>query len=213
MGKQKTSAEEIEKIVYLRRRGYSLPEIKNITGKAQTTIFRYIKDVKILPEYISEWAGKRGGSRKRKNLKVKKALEEGINYVNILSDREKLFIFCALYWAEGSKKDFGLSNTDPEMIKVLVTVLKDVIGIKPDRIRISLRIYEDLDRNKCLNYWSHIVDIPRDKFVNVNILKGKKHGKLEYGMCRVRIIKGGDILKKVNGINKAIFRLFDVPIA
>lgn len=212
MAKQKTSRTEIERIVYLRQRGFSLPEIKRMTGKAQTTIFRYIKDVKILPEYISEWAGKRGGSIKRKRIKEELAFEEGIKFVGELSDREKLLFLCALYWAEGSKKDFGLSNTDPGLIKIFVKILKEVLNINIARLRVSIRIYEDLNREECLDYWSKIVDIPKDKFVNVNVLPGKKKGKLKYGMCRIRISRGGDILKKINGINKAIEKLY-APIA
>lgn len=212
MAKQKTSRTEIERIVYLRQRGFSLSEIKRMTGKAQTTIFRYIKDVKILPEYISEWAGKRGGSIKRKRIKEKLAFEEGIKFVGKLSDREKLLFLCALYWAEGSKKDFGLSNTDPGLIKIFVKILKEVLNINIARLRVSIRIYEDLNREECLDYWSKIVDIPKDKFVNVNVLPGKKKGKLKYGMCRIRISRGGDILKKINGINKAIEKLY-APIA
>lgn len=38
----------------------------------------------------------------------------------------------------------------------------------------------------------------------VHVLNGKKIGKLQYGMCRVRIKKGGVLLKKIVGLNKAV---------
>ena len=97
MGKQKTVKAEIDKINYLRQHGHSLPEISQMTNVSRTTVYRYIKDVKILPEYISEWVGKRGGSIKRKQVKEKFALEEGIKFVRELSDKDKLLILCALY--------------------------------------------------------------------------------------------------------------------
>ncbi|OGG14124.1 hypothetical protein A2773_05230 [Candidatus Gottesmanbacteria bacterium RIFCSPHIGHO2_01_FULL_39_10] len=201
-----------EKIVYLRKHGYSLPEISILTKIPKTTAFRYLQGVQVLPEYRTAWLGKRGGSRKRMYLKEKAAYEEGVKFVQSLSIRDKLLFLSALYWAEGSKKDFGLSNTDPDLIKVFVSILRDVLGISVHALRVSVRIYEDLDKEKCLDFWSNIVGIPKEKFVNVNILKGKKKGKLEYGMCRVRILKGGDILKKIKGINRAVKENF-APIA
>jgi hypothetical protein len=34
------------------------------------------------------------------------------------------------------------------------------------------------------------LNLPVSQIRSVNILKGKKVGKLEYGMCRVRVTKG-----------------------
>jgi restriction system protein len=47
-----------------------------------------------------------------------------------------------------------------------------------------------------------------EKFVNVNVLRGKKKGKLKYGMCRVRILKGGDMLKYMRALNNRIVNIF-----
>lgn len=196
--------ETIEKIRSLRSQGYSLPEISQLVATPKTTVFRYIQGVEILPEYLANWAGKRGGSKKKKLLEERKALEEGKEIVEIPSQKEKLLFIAALYWAEGSKRDFSLSNTDPDLIRLFVNGLRDIFHISDERFRISVRIYEDLDRGKCLSYWSDIVDVPVKHFVGVNILKGKKKGKLAYGMCRVRVTKGGLLLKKLVGINKAM---------
>lgn len=212
MGKPVTSNEKIKRIQSLREHGYSLPEISKITRVSKTTVYRYIKDVQILPDYYSEWLGKRGGSRKRKNLKEKLALEKGKKLVGNLTGKEKVILLSALYWGEGSKKDFGLSNTDADLIRVFIRGLKEVFKINENRIRVSVRIYEDLDKDKSLAYWSKITGIPKEKFINVDVLTGKKKGKLEYGMCRVRVLKGGDLLKKINGIKKAIIESI-APIA
>lgn len=193
-----------EEIRLLRSQGYSLDEISKAIGISRTTILPYIKDVKILPEYLSNWTGKRGGSRKRKLLLEKLAFEEGKNIVGKLSNKERVLFLSALYWAEGSKSDFGLSNTDPELIRLFVNGLRDVFDVTDERLRVSVRIYEDLDPDRCLIFWSDILKIPKEKFVSINVLSGKKKGKLDYGMCRVRLIKGGDLLKKIKGINKAM---------
>lgn len=157
--------------------------------------------------------GKRGGSKKRKLLKLKHAFDEGRKTIGKLSYKEKLLFLSALYWAEGTKKDFALSNTDPDLIRVFVCLVKEILGVNDDRFRISIRLYEDLDQNKSLSFWSKVVNMPKEKFVNINILPGKKNGKLQYGMCRVRITNGGDLLKRIMGVNKAVVELFSAPIA
>ncbi len=200
-----TGIEVIEKIKLLRTQGYSLPEISDAVQIPKSTVFCYIKGVEILPEYIDQWMGKRGGSKKIKILKEQNALKEGKKLVGKLTNKEKMLFISALYWGEGSKGDFGLSNTDPRLIRLFVECLRGVFEIKNERLRVSVRIYEDLDREKCLLFWSEIVGIPKEEFVNVNVLSGKKKGKLEYGMCRVRVTKGADLLKKITGINKAVF--------
>jgi|SRR3989344_3555190 len=198
----------VKKVRFLRNHGFSLPEISREMKIPKTTVFDLVKGVEILPEYLSEWTAKRGGSRRTMLKKIKQAAVEGEKFVSHLTKKEKILILCALYWAEGNKKDFILTNTDPALIRVFIRVLKDTLRLKNDQIRISLRLYEDLDKEKCLNFWSKIVGIPKSKFLTTNILPGKKIGKLEYGMCRVRVVKGGDLLKKVMGINKIIAKRF-----
>lgn len=205
MKKPRLKKEVIEKIKVLRSKGYSIPEISKELNITKTTVFRHVQGVEILPEFIGTWFGKRGGSKKRKLQKEKKALEEATQLIDSLSFKEKILIVSALYWAEGSKKDFGLSNTDPVLIKVFMELLKDVFDVKEQEFRISVRIYEDLDRDNCLRFWSGITGIPVKEFVSVNVLQGKKRGKLLYGMCRIRVVKGGDLLKKIVAINKVVF--------
>lgn len=205
---KRLSAETIERIKKLRGKGWSLPEIQKELKVGHGSIFRYIHGVEILPEYRKIWFSKRGGSIKRKKIAEEKASKEAKKAVSSISLKEKLIFLSALYWGEGSKTDFGLSNTDPELIKVFIKGLEEVFGVTRDRFRISIRIYEDLDKSKCLNYWSHITGVPVDRFVSVNILKGKKAGKLLYGMCRVRITKGGDVLKYMKALKNEIISHF-----
>lgn len=198
----------IEKIKSFRRQGQSLPEISRELNISKTSVHRYIKGVEILPKYRSEWIGKRGGSKNRKRLKELNALMEGEKLVGTLTYKEKLLFLCALYWAEGNKKDFIFTNTDSNLIKTFVNYTRDVLSVHDNDLRISIRVYEDLDKEKCLDFWSNIVNISKEKFLKTYILSGKKKGKLEFGMCRVRVVKGGDLLKRVMGINRAVVSTF-----
>jgi predicted DNA-binding protein YlxM (UPF0122 family) len=202
------SKETIGKIKLLRQRGYSLPEIKREVKASHGSIFRHIQGVKILPEYWKEWHGKQGGSIKRMKIREQIAEKKAKNSIYSLSDKEKMIFLTVLYWGEGSKSDFNLMNTDADLIKIFIKGLREVFNIAKDRFRISIRIYEDLDKQECLKYWSKITGVPAEKFINVDVLHGNKKGKLPYGMCRVRILKGGDMLKYIKALRKQIINLF-----
>ena len=200
--------EKRKKIKTLRRRGYSLPEIAKELKIGKASVFRYIQGVSILPKYFKEWHGKQGGSIKRMKIKEKYAQKQAQKTISQLTEKERVIFLSALYWGEGGKADFNFTNTDPELIKVFINGLQNILGISKDKLRVSIRIYEDLDKKKCLEFWSSTTGVPINKFVSVNILKGKKIGKLSYGMCRIRITKGGDMLKYIKAIYHRVSALF-----
>lgn len=205
---KRISQDLIKRVRSLRKKGWSFNEIKRETLLCSGSVYRYASKVKILPEYKLIWKSKQGGSVLRKKKAEDRAAERASEMIKSISEKEKLIFLSALYWGEGGKGDFNLTNTDPELIKVFVKGLREVLEIKTEDFRVSIRTYEDLDKDKCLCFWSKITGVAKDKFVNVNVLKGKKIGKLEYGMCRLRIKKGGDMLKYLTALRKEITRLF-----
>lgn len=198
----------IKRIITLRKKGYSLPEIQREVKVGYGSVHRYIKGVNILPDHIKTWFGKRGGSIKRMKVRELHANNQAAQIITSLSKKEKMIFLSALYWGEGCKSDFNLMNTDPQLIKVFIQGLQEVFHITKDRFRISIRIYEDLDRKKCLTFWSQVTGISKESFVNIDVIKGKKKGKLAYGMCRVRILKGSDMLKYVSALKNKISSFF-----
>lgn len=205
MAKTPLTKNKINQIVRLRQRGHSLPEIRKVTGHGCGTILKYIKGVKILPEFQELWENKRKSSIFRMNQQKRKATTHAEKLVKNLKTQERILIASCLYWAEGQKRDFSLSNTDPALIKVFVNCLKD-FGIPKENLRVTIRIYEDLNKEKACDFWAKVIEIPKEKILNVNILKGKKEGKLEYGMCRVRVTKGSYLLKLLNAIKNIIIK-------
>ncbi|MDO8486427.1 MAG: hypothetical protein Q7S77_01890, partial [Candidatus Staskawiczbacteria bacterium] len=128
--------------------------------------------------------------------------------IRSITQKNLILIIVSLYWAEGAKKDFSFSNTDPRMIRIFIHVLKKVFGISDNDFKISIRVYEDLDKNECVQYWLKISGLKHElKDISVNELKGSKKGKLKYGMCRVRVKKGGLLLKKFISIISRIDNL------
>ena len=196
MPKQPLSKDYIEKIVQLRKTGHSLSEIQKVTARARTTIFKYIKNVQILPRYLSLWKQKRGGSKHKAFLAWEDSSKKVRELILPVGRKERLLILSSLYWGEGTKSELNLINSDPSLIKVFVTCLGD-LGVKKDQLKITLRIFEDMDKRKVIRFWSSVIGVSPAKITNVNILKGKKVGKLEYGMCRVRVVKSASYFKLI----------------
>ena len=211
MGKAKTSNEEIDYMIRLRQTGHSLPEIKKITGRAKSTVFRYIHPVVVLPEYLSTLKTKQGGSKERS---ARDWVEASLRAELLFQDpvlREKMVMLACLYWAEGSKKEFNLINGDPALIKVFVLCLKS-IGVCGDDLIVSLRLFEDLDKKESIKFWVEILDLSSEHKIYLNILEGKKIGKLKYGLCRVGVRKGGKYFKLIMSVIDLIKKQYNATV-
>lgn len=197
----------ISNIKTLRSFGKSIPEISRICAVSKTTALRHSKNVNILPQYYQSWLDKRKSSIVLSNKNWVIAQSNAEKLIKDINIRDIAIIGAMLYWAEGAKKDFSFCNSDPEMVKLLIYSLKTQFNIPSGDIKISIRLYENLDKNKCIKYWSKIVGFNLDNNVSINVLKGSKKGKLVYGMCRVRVIKGGFFLKSYKSVVRRINRL------
>lgn len=203
MNGKKITQEEINAIIKLRKTGHSFPEIQNIVKRSNGTVFRYAHKVPVLFRYQGILKTKQGGSKAREIRERKNAEEKADKLIVNINTTEKLIIAACLYWGEGTKKDFSISNTDPDLIRTFVACIKEM-GITKKDLRVTVRIYEDLDKKRAISYWAKVVGIPKKQILNINVLKGKKQGKLKYGMCRIRVTKGAPHLKLLHAIIRTI---------
>lgn len=204
MGKLPLPQSIVNKAIHLRKHGYSIPEISRALKISKASSLRYTKNVKILPKFVGRWLARRNASKIMSEKAWSDANKKATNLINNLTSRERKLIASILYWAEGNKSDLSFTNTDPGMISVFMDILRNEFGIKNSDFKISIRIYEDLNIKKCTRFWSEITKINLKNNVSINILNGKKIGKLKYGMCRVRVKKGGLLLKMISAINKQV---------
>lgn len=188
MDKPKTSEKDIAEIIKLRKSGFSLNEIHKRVSQGKTTIFKHIKDVKVDFDLR-----KTGTARKAKRDWEASKITAKTLIGNITMSGEMLILAC-LYWGEGNKDELNLINSDPHLIRIFVNCLLR-LGINKDDLLMSVRIYEDLDPDKVKSFWAKNLGIKKSLIRSTNILKGKKLGKLKYGMCRVRVRKGAGYFK------------------
>ena len=189
------SDQKIKKLKDLRRKGYSINELMAELSMPKTTVWHHIQKVAVDPEYVSVLKAKIGGSRKRreKNLKIAKELaEKMINSPN----REYLIILSMLYWAEGCKKACEFINSDGRMVDLYVKIIVKIFNIPKERITPTIRIFSGMDKTECLNYWSKITRLPKERFF-VRIDDGGTKSRTKYGMCRISIKKGSNTLKLI----------------
>jgi hypothetical protein len=196
MPKPSLSSREINRIKNLRKTGHTLYEIKNLTKKSNGTIWKYIQGVSILPKYQEIWKAKRGGSKARSKKDWKEAQNKASNIIKRISFTEKMLILSCLYWGEGNKTNFDLINSDPSMIKVIISCLKG-LGVLNSELKLSLRLFENIDKKKAVSFWTRTLKLPRGTIQKIDVIKGNKVGKLKYGMCRLRVKKGGKYFKLI----------------
>lgn len=204
MGKAPISTDKIEGIYKLRSHGYSIPEIHEILKLPKSTVLRYSKKVEILSEFKERWLSRRNASKIISERQLVIAQNQAKQLVQGFNKKSWALVAASLYWAEGTKKDFSLTNSDPEMIRVFINILRSTFSVKNEDIKVSIRLYEDLVKEEVIKFWSGIVGFDLTNKVQVTILSGRKVGKLKFGMCRVRVRKSGLLLKTIFAINKLV---------
>lgn len=182
-------ARKREEIIQLRMKGMSIPEISSQTGAAKTTVQRYVQKIVVPVQYAARLRERQGGARERAVALRMNCETEASSLLGELSKRDTFFLLLGLYWGEGTKRDFSIINSDPHLLQAFIVCLKD-LGIDLDRISLSLRIHDDLDSSLAISFWSQTLGIARSRIGKIEIIKGKKKGKLPYGMCRVRVRSG-----------------------
>jgi len=192
------SKEKINKIKAYRMKGYTISDLVDIFKIPKTSIWYYIKDLKLSKEVIQGIKFRQGGSHKRKLERIEIAKEKAEN-LSQSKDWHEAVILAMLYWAEGSKRDFCFTNSDTDMIKLFLKILKKVFKVKKNSLYIVLRITDDMDKDNCLKYWSKKTGISTNNF-KIRTNDGIHKMNSEFGICKVFVKKGRNLLKLVNAI-------------
>jgi hypothetical protein len=205
--------------IRLRLQGKSYSEIqKDLIGIPKSTLSDWLKDL-----VLSESARKRldtrtreksfAGMLKRNKQQTKIAINRKNEILNIsrneiknLSRTELLLVGSALYWAEGykrpkMKKDgheminhpISFTNADPKMLNIFLRFMDEICDTPKEKIKVGVRIFQHLNEEEVLHYWSTTLGIPRSNFTKtyLGISKssaGKRpFNRLPYGVVQIRL--------------------------
>lgn len=187
------SDSKIQYLKKLRKKGYSIESLVKLLGMPKTTVWHHIHSIKLHRKYIEKLRLNQGGSKLRMERDMARAQiearsllegEHGMAYATI----------CSLYWAEGSKGRCEFVNTDGEMIKLYLKIIRTHLRVPEDKIEPVLRIFSNHDPEESLNFWSRTTNIHKSKF-KVLFNDGGTSGRTPFGMCRIVVLKGGYVLK------------------
>lgn len=110
------------------------------------------------------------------------------------SEKELFLAGIFLYWGEGGKTEpslISISNTNPAVLLFTLIWMEKSLKVQKEKIRILLHLYEDMDIQESINYWSTILNIPKQQFIKPYIKKSKRASLDEkgfgHGTCNVRV--------------------------
>ena len=186
---KKISYKKQQKIINLRKSGFSIPEISSVVNISKTTVQRYVRTVIVPERELLLLKVKQGGSKKRAEILRDKVEKEALRAVSSVSDRDSFFLLLGLYWGEGAKKDLSMINSDPLLIQSFLFCLRK-IGVNNERVSVSLRVHKGVSIVRAKTFWASVTNKEIGAIRSVEVIEGKKKGRLQNGMCRVRIRSG-----------------------
>lgn len=221
----------------MRLKGRSYNEINKELGIPKSTLSDWFSKMKLSDKANARlkgrvYQGTLNGLVKRNkaqtHLAQKRAREtqrEAADEVKKFSNYELLLVGAALYWGEGYKKAvvkngkerthhmIGFSNTDPIMIQIFMKFLREVLNIDNSAIKVNVRIFEHINADEAIQYWSNITKLPVENFhapsytVSKSSQGKKPYNQLPYGTIQVRVCdtqKFHQIMGWIEGLKKAI---------
>ena len=202
----------------LRYRGKSIKEIAKETGVSQGTASRWCSSIilssnqRIVLEEkrrkegmraLAPWIAK---NRKIKLDDIQKQNIQGRQDLNKITKRDLFMIGLGLYWGEGYKRgsqEWGFTNSDPEMIRVILRWLSANYNIPTERIIARLTINQRCrsQTEHITNTWVRETNIPLSQFGKPTFISGYNNSKLDdrtyRGTLRIKVRRGTSLRRRI----------------
>ena len=190
----------------LRNNGLSIKDIHKKLGIPLSTLSGWLKDVKLnknqRAKLEKKWRQALVDARvkavlwhnEQKKFRIEQAQTQAKTTLSQIDITDKNILdltLALLYLGEGSKKTLGTSmgNSDPQILKFFITILKYNYAIDNKNIKCELHLRADQDPNKIRKYWSKELHLSIKNFMTISIDE-RTSGKPTYhsykGVCVVR---------------------------
>jgi len=198
-----------QKAFELRLAGKSYNEIAKTLDVSKGSLSLWFKDLKLSRVAQKRLEGKmrfarehglfENNRRRTQAIKIenKKIRQITANEIKPLLKYELLLVGAALYWAEGYNRDtkgkgheICFSNSDPDMVKLFLRFLREIIYVPEDKLRVNIHIYSNIDEKSAINFWSQVTNIPKERFHITQQISRASKGKrpknsLPYGTLKL----------------------------
>lgn len=214
-------------VVRLRKLGQSYREIAKQLDISKNSVSRWCKNLE-LPEIAKKIIEKKTKRTKyfleaynrqkheRVVLENKEIREDFNNRIKPITDYELLLLGAALYWGEGCKRHasgisyVSLVNSDPDMIKIFLRFVKEILEIPENRLKLRIQIHPNIKKEEAINYWSNVVKIPPERFYIIKQISRASLGRmpknlLPFGTMEIRVYsrqKFFEIMGMIDGLIK-----------
>lgn len=197
--------------VKLRKAGRSYSEILSQVPVSKSSLSLWLQNLPLTDAEKSSMKGRRDASISRGRIRAaaslhKKRLDrDRILYIEAQSQyrefaSDPFFHFgLALYWAEGTKRGgtFTFTNSEPEMIALMVRWMDKYLGVTKESISARLHIHKPYAGEELESYWSERIGIPRSNFRKTIYkptsklikLRSDYKGCLRIEVCRVAYLR------------------------
>jgi len=175
--------EQRKEVVVLYVSGKSAKQISDHFGVSLGAVFYVLKKLKIPRRTIHE-SNRLRFEGKELSYQLKSSLSGG--------DESLKLAAIMLYWAEGYKaggSTVDFANSDPEMARIFIRFLREVCGVREDKIRGYLYCYEGQDIPRIRTFWSKALNLPESQFTKPYIKQaaaGPRGPRMFDGLVHVR---------------------------
>ena len=185
--------------VELRNNGLSYSEIRKSIDVSKSTLSLWLKDIALTHEQKNRLTRLQAtaylGAKiiQARSLAHHKEIREAARKEAKCRLNDPLFIAgLMLYWAEGSKNvgSVQFSNSDPEMIRLMMKWFRKFCDVPDKKFRIGLFIHSLHIKENYLDFWSKITSLPINQFNRPYIkptILNKRKNKLYEGTCVIKI--------------------------
>ncbi len=199
---------EREKAIALRKeKQMSYSQIKKILKISKSTLSLWLRNYPLPEEKIKELQKKgwkkseaaieryRNTMRQKRKKRIEKIYKIQKKSILPLSKRMLFIAGLFLYWGEGTKSKMDglcIVNSDPSVIKFFVYWLNRSLSVPKKKLKVRLQLYNDMNVEAEMNYWSKALKIPLFQFIRPYIKKSSSKrinhkGGFGHGTCDVRI--------------------------
>lgn len=198
-------------------------EISKKIGVAKSSVSLWVGDIQLTQgqrNQLSLNGRSRDSIEKRRTARLKNEsakrdviLGAAQKEVSRLTERELWLMGVMLYWAEGGKtqRTVRFSNSDPDMIKIMMAFFRRVCKVPESKFRGSLHIHPHLDYKKAERHWSSVAGIPLRQFYKtyrkMNIASKHKRDNIPLGTFDIYICSV-ELFLKISGWARGIFRSY-----
>ena len=124
-----------------------------------------------------------------------------IKKITTIEDIKLFYLGIALYLGEGEKRGkhiVRLANSDPGILRIFLKFLYEICGVREEKIRAEINMFDDIDKDKSVSYWMNKLNINKSQIRTIIIRKSKGgtyKNKSQYGTLTIYV--SNSKLKKI----------------